>query len=121
MSTRLRSTAVSRADILGTAYWAMGLEPPITALISQRDPVEHARRRKPWTRAFSTTALKEYEPIIRKRAVQLCEALGNEKGSTDLARWFTYFTCVYATALLEYSNLYGYHQLRFHGRHGVRT
>lgn len=72
----------------------MALEPPIIGLIGQRDPVEHARRRRPWSRAFGTAALKEYEPIISKRVIQLSEALANQRGTLDLAKWFSYFTYV---------------------------
>ena len=78
--------------VVSSVYIGMALEPPITSVIAQRDPTEHARRRRPWTRAFSTAALKEYEPIIRKRITQLGEAIASEKGTTDLSRWFSYFT-----------------------------
>lgn len=64
-------------------------------LIAIWDPVEHARRRKPWSRAFSTAALKEYQPVAIKRAAQLLSRLGTEHGVTDLAQWISYFAYVF--------------------------
>lgn len=84
------------------------MHPPILSLVGLPDPVEHARRRRPWTRAFSTSALKEYHPIIHKRVAQLTEALAHScvsdvaNGRTDakaekevwtnLAQWVAFFT-----------------------------
>lgn len=69
------------------------MNPPIRSLIAIRDPASHAKRRHPWTRAFSTTALKEYHPMISKRAVQLMEGLASSKGAEmDLTLWIAYFT-----------------------------
>ena len=41
---------------------------------------------------MNTTALKEYEPIVAKRAAQLVERVGEQKGVLDLAQWISYFT-----------------------------
>lgn len=61
-------------------------------LISLQDPAEHARRRKPWNRAFNSAALKEYQPTVAKRVAQLVETLQAQEGETDLAEWISYFT-----------------------------
>lgn len=95
------------------------------------DPREHAARRKIWNRAFSSGALRQYEPLLRKRALQLCEELerrvrmaaaepirkgyvnglgsDGEKGGRgngveiDLAKWLSYFSYVqFAFLLLLY-------------------
>ena len=71
---------------------ARAMHPPVYSLLTQRDPVEHARRRRPWNRAFSTAALKEYEPIVAKRVSQLVEGISQRKGVTDLAQWISFFT-----------------------------
>ena len=42
-------------------------------LVSLVDIREHARRRRPWNRAFSVPALKAYEEVIARRAEQLVE------------------------------------------------
>ena len=42
-------------------------------LVSLVDVREHARRRRPWNRAFSVPALREYEEAIARRAEQLVE------------------------------------------------
>ncbi|EKM54590.1 uncharacterized protein PHACADRAFT_163000 [Phanerochaete carnosa HHB-10118-sp] len=76
----------------GPSAGGQALEPPVSGLIIIRDPVEHARRRRPWARAFSTAALKEYEPVVVKRATQLCEQLAVQKGSIDLAMWLSLFS-----------------------------
>ena len=82
--------------------WRSGWEggPGNPSLIGQRDPVKHMRQRKPWNRAFSSTAMKEYEVIMAKRARQLIDCLENlvqGSGRTDgavldMATWLNYFT-----------------------------
>nr|BAL05149.1 cytochrome P450 [Phanerodontia chrysosporium] len=76
----------------GPSTIGQGLEQPIPSLVSIRDPAEHARRRRPWTRAFSTAALKEYEPILAKRISELCGQLAQQKGTLNLATWISWFT-----------------------------
>jgi cytochrome P450 len=57
------------------------------------------QQRKPWNRAFSSTAVKEYEVIVAKRTRQLIGCLDNlvrgsdrKEGVLDVAAWLTYFT-----------------------------
>ena len=58
------------------------------------------QQRKLWGRAFSSTALKEYELIVAKRTRQLIDCLENlVHGSDcegdvvlDVAAWLNYFT-----------------------------
>lgn len=64
----------------------------IRALISLRDPAEHARRRKPWTKGFSSAALKGYEEILGKRIHELVTALEKQQRPIDLAEWISHFT-----------------------------
>jgi len=85
--------------LMGTTGWSKGpnwegrtLHPLIPSLIIMRDPALHARRRKPWNRAFNTTALKDYEPIIAARASEFVDGLLEQKGTVNLARWICYFT-----------------------------
>ncbi|KAH9983064.1 high nitrogen upregulated cytochrome P450 monooxygenase 2 [Russula compacta] len=74
--------------------------PGSPALIAQRDPVKHMHQRKPWNRAFSSAALKEYEIIVAKRTRQLVSCLENlvqgsdrKQGAIlDMASWLSYFT-----------------------------
>lgn len=84
--------AISFRQLLCVALTGQALEAPVLGVIAIRDPVEHARRRRAWTRAFSTGALREYEPILIKRITQLCEQLANQKGTANLAVWFSYFS-----------------------------
>jgi len=70
------------------------------SLIAQRDPVKHLQQRKPWNRAFSSTALKEYEVIVASRTRQLVGCLESlihasarkEGALLDMAAWLNYFT-----------------------------
>ncbi|KAH9035154.1 high nitrogen upregulated cytochrome P450 monooxygenase 2 [Lactarius deliciosus] len=72
--------------------------PPM--LIAQRDPILHMHQRKPWNRAFSSAALKEYEIVVAKRIRQLVGCLddiiqrSDQKANTvmDINRWLKYFT-----------------------------
>ncbi|KAF5340888.1 hypothetical protein D9758_012174 [Tetrapyrgos nigripes] len=61
------------------------------SLISLRNTKEHATRRRPWNQAFSSTALKEYEPLINARTSQLAGALGQQSNSVNLTKWIFYF------------------------------
>jgi len=57
-------------------------------------------QRKPWNRAFSSTAMKEYEDIVANRIRQLVGSLENlvlrsapkEGALLDIATWLNYFT-----------------------------
>lgn len=73
----------------------MAEQSTIRTLISVRDAAEHARRRKPWTRAFSTTALKGYEEILGRRVQQFVTMLEQQTGPFDLAQSISYFTYVF--------------------------
>ncbi|KAI0298930.1 high nitrogen upregulated cytochrome P450 monooxygenase 2 [Russula brevipes] len=74
--------------------------PGSRSLIAQRDPIKHMRQRKPWNRAFSSAALKDYEVIVAKRARQLIGCLDDlARGSSrkegtvlDIGAWMNYFT-----------------------------
>ena len=75
-------------------------KPRILSLVGLRDVAEHARRRRPWNRAFSTAALKEYEPIVAKRGAQLVNILAERK-VVDFAHWIHFFTCAPFSLLLS--------------------
>ncbi|TCD68528.1 hypothetical protein EIP91_010584 [Steccherinum ochraceum] len=67
-------------------------------LISWRDSDTHAKARRPWNRAFSTAAVKEYEPTLAKRVAQLVDLVkkfaaksGREK-KVDMTLLFKYFS-----------------------------
>ncbi|CDO71116.1 hypothetical protein BN946_scf184844.g120 [Trametes cinnabarina] len=55
------------------------------------DSAVHAERRKPWARAFSATALKEYAPMIANRASQLIRVLEKQCGEIIIGDFFNYF------------------------------
>ena len=56
-------------------------------------------QRKPWNRAFSSTAMKEYDIIVAKRVRQLVGCLrdmvekSDEKANAvvDMTQWLKYF------------------------------
>ncbi|KAH9959236.1 high nitrogen upregulated cytochrome P450 monooxygenase 2 [Russula dissimulans] len=74
--------------------------PGAPSLIGQRDPVKHMHQRKPWNRAFSSAALKEYEIVVAKRTRQLLGRLENsvlesdrkDGAVLDMTKWFSYFS-----------------------------
>jgi len=69
-------------------------------VVAQRDPIKHMHQRKPWNRAFSSAAVKEYEEIAAKRTRQFLGCLedvahrssGNKGVVLDMASWFNYFS-----------------------------
>lgn len=67
--------------------------PDTVSVIGMRDSTEHQRRRRPWNRAFNTSSVKEFTPVIQNRVQQLVEALGVREGQTlDLGEWIGFFT-----------------------------
>lgn len=66
----------------------------VLPLIAIGDPKEHLRRRKPWNRALNVASLKDFEPFVAHRAEQLVSRLASQKETTNLARWFGWFTYV---------------------------
>ncbi|KAI0808336.1 cytochrome P450 [Fomes fomentarius] len=63
-------------------------------LIGIQDVDDHLRRRRPWNRAFSASALKEYEETIAGRARMLVSALERKALASQevvLGKWFNYF------------------------------
>ena len=64
-------------------------------LLSLRSTKEHIRRRRLWNVAFNTASIKNYEPVIQKRALQLASELEkcshSPDLSIDLSEWITYF------------------------------
>lgn len=72
----------------------------VSSLVSIVDKQEHMRRRRPWTRGFSTSALKDYEGLVIKRTLQLVEVLlsKNLKEAVDLTSLIGFFG--YAKAFL---------------------
>ena len=82
------------------ADWDNMTDPP--HLLAQRDLALHAQQRKPWDRAFSAGAMKDYETIVAKRSrhlVRRWQEIIHEQntGSTgqsailDLSDWMGYF------------------------------
>jgi hypothetical protein len=67
------------------------LKPLVTIRVT--DKTEHARRRRSWTRGFTTAALKGYEPFVISRSLQLIDTLAskNLKETQDLTEWCAYF------------------------------
>jgi cytochrome P450 len=65
----------------------------VNALIGIKDKQEHARRKRPWSKGFSTSALKIYESLVIKRILQFMEVLSskNLKETINLTPWITYF------------------------------
>ncbi|KAI0367398.1 high nitrogen upregulated cytochrome P450 monooxygenase 2 [Pilatotrama ljubarskyi] len=66
-------------------------------LVGIMDTVEHLERRKPWARAFTPAALKEYHPMLAARASQLVQALSQQGGEVDIAKWINYFSYDFMT------------------------
>ena len=64
----------------------------VCSLVGIVDKEEHARRKRPWNRGFSTSALKGYENLIIKRILQLVEVLSskNLKEPIDLPTWIEF-------------------------------
>ncbi|KAF9468211.1 cytochrome P450 [Collybia nuda] len=92
-------TPAAVAPLMGPAGLAKGPfwdgrvpeQEKVKPMIALRDKKEHTRRRRPWTRGFSSAALKGYEPLITARCQQLVEVLSNQVGAVDMSKWMGYF------------------------------
>ena len=66
---------------------------PIPPLIGIRDGAEHAKRRRTWNRGFNPVAMRQYEPAVHERVLQLLETI-LQRGRVDLGESFGYFALV---------------------------
>ena len=70
------------------------------SVLSLRDVNLHRERRKLWNRGFTSASLKEYQPILTSRVLQLVDELkkrcaladSEPKKPVDLASWIAYFS-----------------------------
>ncbi|KAG7090507.1 hypothetical protein E1B28_009620 [Marasmius oreades] len=77
----------------GQSYQAGTFEghPPSLISLSGQDRID---RRRVWSRGFTSEQIKEYQPIIEKKVVQLVDSLlaRSNSGSVDLLKWFNFFS-----------------------------
>ena len=67
------------------------------SLITCKTRAEHARLRVPWNYAFRSESLRDYQPIIVRRASQLVEVLEKRalaRETVNLVTYMSYFACV---------------------------
>ncbi|KZT50629.1 cytochrome P450 [Calocera cornea HHB12733] len=73
--------------------WYKGVPRPANSesLMSLRGHAEHSQRHKVWDRAFTTTAVKDYQPLVTQRVQQLSDRLASESGlgAVDIGKWFS--------------------------------
>ena len=65
-------------------------------MIGLQDTDIHLRRRRPWARAFTSTAVKDYSVLVAKRTRQLVSRLEQQEGVVNLDKWVDYFTSVFS-------------------------
>lgn len=78
------------------------------SLITARTRTEHAQKRVPWNYAFNSASLKEFQPIIIRRASQLADELEKRAlaGETmDIGTFFSFFAYVLYLSLYCYKVL----------------
>ncbi|KAJ7286345.1 cytochrome P450 [Mycena rebaudengoi] len=51
----------------------------------------HTAKRRVWNRAMTAASIREYEPLVSRRASQLVSRLAEQSGSIDLISWFDFF------------------------------
>ena len=81
---------------LGLLAWdARRIPGTYRSIISIRQVHVHADRRKVWNRAFNTLSIKDYEPVLERRALQLIERLeayAQNHEAIDLKDWMSFFS-----------------------------
>ncbi|KAI1017281.1 hypothetical protein LB505_002027 [Fusarium chuoi] len=69
------------------------IEQPAISLHMSRDKNDHSRRRRAWDRAFSSKALRDYEPRVVKYTSQLLDRLEETQDiPIDIAKWFKFYS-----------------------------
>jgi hypothetical protein len=51
----------------------------------------HTAKRRVWNRAMTSASIREYEPLVVKRASQLISRLRDQTGPVDLVSWVDFF------------------------------
>ena len=79
-------------------FLAWDHRPP--TVVASRNAADHARKRKPWDRAFVGSAMGEYQVIIADRVRELVDCMDGiirdaarekREAQVDLCAWFDYF------------------------------
>ncbi|PNP61042.1 hypothetical protein FNYG_14130 [Fusarium nygamai] len=69
------------------------IEQPAISLHMSRDKNDHSRRRRAWDRAFSSKALRDYEPRVVKYTSPLLDRLEQTQDiPIDIAKWFKFYS-----------------------------
>ncbi|KAL5511174.1 hypothetical protein ACEPAH_4389 [Sanghuangporus vaninii] len=80
--------------------WIAHVRPgTIPSIVALRDVSQHEERRKLWNHGFTTAALKDLQPTVENRVLELAEELGKrtspkseeKENSLDLALWMSNF------------------------------
>ncbi|KAJ7814786.1 cytochrome P450 [Mycena olivaceomarginata] len=51
----------------------------------------HTKKRRVWNRAMTSSSLRDYEPLVAKRASQMVSRLRDQHGPVDLGNWLNFF------------------------------
>ena len=78
-----------RSELLGKMF-----DYSSSTMIGLQDTEVHLQRRRPWARAFTSSAVKEYAVLVAKRTRQLVSRLEQQQGVIQLDKWLDYFTSV---------------------------
>ncbi|EJD02377.1 high nitrogen upregulated cytochrome P450 monooxygenase 2, partial [Fomitiporia mediterranea MF3/22] len=107
--------------------WAIHTKPGTTPhVVALRDVNKHRERRKLWKYGFTSAAIKDYQPIMANRLLQLVEELGkgcssdngNHGNHVDLAQWIGYFAYDFMGDLVFGG---GFEFMRLHDKDGFRS
>ncbi|KAH8091068.1 cytochrome P450 [Cristinia sonorae] len=61
-------------------------------LLNWRDPIMHAKRRKPWARGLNPVSLKQFEPVLEARVTQLVDLLlSKNDGRANISECISHF------------------------------
>ncbi|KAG6000416.1 hypothetical protein E4U21_005476 [Claviceps maximensis] len=82
----------SNSSPCGKGPW-YNIEQPAVSVHMTRNKDEHTRRRKTWDKAFSTKALRDYEPRVLKYTNLLFQRIRENQGIPfDASKWFNFYS-----------------------------
>ncbi|KAL7767272.1 hypothetical protein ACKLNR_001573 [Fusarium oxysporum f. sp. zingiberi] len=69
------------------------IEQPAISLHMSRDKNDHSRRKRAWDKAFSSRALRDYQPRVVKYTNLLLDRLEQSQGTPiDIPKWFKFYS-----------------------------
>ncbi|KAJ7303434.1 high nitrogen upregulated cytochrome P450 monooxygenase 2 [Mycena albidolilacea] len=72
-------------------YYESGRNPNTPPTVACSIGAAHTAKRRVWNRSMTSAAIREYDPVLEKRAQQLVSCLRQQVGTVDFVHWIDLF------------------------------